>query len=317
MLNHFFRSLLPAASLLLGTTGVHAQEPAAKPKLPSGGKPDKNNDAPLLAEMREGAKRYAEAFNQQDFKSLGDQWTSRAELNEAGRTIIGREAIVQFVRATFVRAPKALMEAQVDEIRVLGAGTVRVNGSIRVRENPEARWITSRFESLRVKEDGVWRIASSTVVGVPDASLEDLGWLVGKWKAEGTEGEDKGLVVEGGIQKMLDGKLLAVHLRRQPKEGPAVESIQILHADRRAGQIRTWIFESTGGRAEGLIESDGHTLNSVLVGRPADPVVGNQTASVQVLTPVSQDEFIWQPIERELDGVRLPDQKPLRFRRQK
>ena len=307
-----FRVLLPVVGLFTGLQPGFGQEGGAPTAAPKGSL----NDA-MMAKMQAEANAYAEAFSKKDFETLGKHWTTQAELNEAGRFLQGRANIVTFIRSTFVRAPKAQMEIKVDRVRVLGEETVRVAGVIRVRENADARWFSSKFESLRVKEGNDWQIASSTVVAVPEASLEDLGWLVGKWKAEATEGEDKGLVVEGGIQKMLDGQLLVVHLKRQRKDAPAVESIQILHADRHDAAIRTWIFESTGGRAEGVLESDGHTLNSVLLGQPGNPEIGNRVGSVHVLTPISKDEFLWQPIERVIDGVRLPDQKPLHFKRQK
>jgi len=53
------------------------------------------------------------------------------------------------------------------------------------------------------------------------------------------------------------------------------------------------------------------------VGKPSSPEVGSRVESVQVINPVSRDEFIWQPIERVVDGARMPDQKPLRFKREK
>jgi len=303
-----FKLARPLAGLLLLAGPLLAQE--SKPA----GKPAKD---PLMTQMQEAGEAYEQAFNKKDFKALGNQWTAQAELSESGKTLRGREAIVQFVRATFVRAPQAQMDVQVEQVKPLGESAVRVAGKIRVRENPEGKWFISRFASLRVKEGDTWRIASSSVEPIIEASLEDLAWLQGKWQAEVTDGEDQGLVVTGGIQTMLGGKLLVCHLMRKPKDGPPVESIQILNPDPHTGLIRTWVFESTGGRAEGVLESDGHTLNSVLVGKPSAPEVGNRVESVQVINPVSRDEFIWQPIERVVDGVRMPDQKPLRFKRQK
>lgn len=298
----------PLAGILLLAGPLLAQEskPAGKPA-----------EDPLVGRMREAGEAYEQAFNKKDFKALGNQWTAQAELNESGKTLRGRDSIVQFVRATFVRAPQAQMDVQVEQVRPLGESATRVSGKIRVRENPEGKWFTSRFTSLRVKEGETWRIASSSVEPIFEASLDDLGWLQGKWQAEVTDGEDQGLVVTGRIQSMLGGKLLVCHLVRKPKEGAAVESIQILNPDPHTGLIRTWVFESTGGRAEGVLESDGHTLNSVLVGKPSSPEVGSRVESVQVINPVSRDEFIWQPIERVVDGARMPDQKPLRFKREK
>ena len=163
-----------------------------------------------------------------------------------------------------------------------------------------------------MKENGVWRIAKSQVEQVPDASLTDLTWLEGTWQAKDkTTGQE----VRATFEKAHGGRLLLGRMETTGKSGEKVEVLQVLQADPREGVIRCWLFESTGGRAEGTIQHDGATFNTTLEGVPPAAVLGNKAQSVQVLTPTGGDGFTWHVIERLIDGVQVPDQKPLLFSR--
>jgi uncharacterized protein (TIGR02246 family) len=268
------------------------------------------------AEIRSADQQYVQARNARDYKALGEQWTEDAELVEGGRTIRRREGIIAFLRKQDQAHPAAQMKVEVENIKPLGPNLAKVTGSIRMTESesPRARWFSARFESLRVKEEGVWRIASSTVEQILDAKLDDLAWLVGNWKAT-----DKvtGQTVEASFEKAHSGKLLLGRLSTTGKDGKVVEVLQVLQADPREGTIRCWLFESNGGRAEGFMEHDGVTYNTSLTGVPPVAKLGDKAESVQVLTPTGPDAFTWHVIERVIDGVKVPDQKPLLFRRVK
>ena len=271
-------------------------------------------EASAIAEIRQADEQYAKARAARDFKLLANQWTAEAELTEGGKKFAGREAIVAYIRQLVQTHPTSQMRVETDQVRMLGDTLARVSGTIRMRESESARasWFTSRFESLRVKEEGVWRIASSTVEQVADASIEDLAWLAGAWR---TTDKTSGQVIEASFEKVQGGKLLLGRMSTQGKDGKTIEVLQVLQADRRDGVIRCWLFESTGGRAQGKVEHDGANFNYDLTGVPPAGIPGERVESVQVMTPAGADSFTWHGIERMVDGVRIPDQKPLIFRR--
>ena len=272
--------------------------------------------ADLAAEIRQADQLYVKARNAGDFKTLAEQWTLGAELNDEGKTIRGREAIMGFLRQAAQAHPKSQMKLDVESVKALSPNLARVNGLIRMTEtdSPRARWYSARFESLRVKEDGVWRIASTKMEQIADATLEDMSWLAGNWQATD---KTTGQMVEAKFEKTQSGKLMVGKMSTQGKDGQKVEVLQVLQADPREGAIRCWFFESTGGRAEGFIEHDGVTYNTALTGVPPVGTLGAKSESVQVLTPTGSDGFTWHVIERVIDGVRVADQKPLLFRRAK
>lgn len=300
------RIFLQAGAVVAAWSGLLLVQPAA---LGQG-----TSNAGVVAEIRQADQQYAKARNARDFKALADQWTVDAELVEGGKAIRGREAIVAFFRLFAQAHPTARLQSEMETIKPLSPTLARVTGSMRMTEsdNPRARWFTVRFDSLRVKEDGVWRIASSTVEQIPDAKLDDLSWLVGTWKAA-----DKatGQAVEATFEKAQNGKLLLGRLSTTGNDGQVVEVLQVLQADPREGTIRCWLFESSGGRAEGFMEHDGATYNTTLTGVPPAAQMGDKAESVQVLTPTGPDGFTWHIIDRVIDGVKVPDQKPLLFRR--
>lgn len=271
-------------------------------------------DSAIALEIRQADEAYVKARNARDFKTLGEQWTLRGELEEDGKTVRGREGIVAFVKEFARVHPTSRMSLVVEEVKPLGDALAQVTGKIRMTESEldRARWYTCRFESLRVKEEGVWRIAKSKVEQVPDASLNDLTWLEGNWKAA-----DKatGQEVRAAFEKTHGGKLMLGRMETTGKDGKKVEVLQVLQADPREGVIRCWLFESTGGRAEGIMEHDGATFNTNLEGVPPAALLGDRAQSVQVLTPTGAEGFTWHVIERVIDGARVPDQKPLLFKK--
>jgi hypothetical protein len=117
------------------------------------------------------------------------------------------------------------------------------------------------------------------------------------------------------FSKGLDGHALMGRGTRQPKDGPAVESLQLIHADRATGVVRSWVFDSTGARAEGVLESDGTSLHQRLVGTPAEGAVGRVARWVQVISPAGAERFTLHALDRSLDGVSVPDERPLHFKK--
>ena len=172
--------------------------------------------------------------------------------------------------------------------------------------------LESRFESLRVLEDGEWRLAESKVLTNHAAALEDFEWLTGTWNATDPK---SGASIETIYEKAVNGYAILGRTKIKSKAGNAFEAIDVIHADRDTGVIHSWIFDSTGARAEGFLESNVTTFNRTLVGTPADSVEGRHAEWVQVIAPTGDGRFTMQSIERTLDGVPLPDGEPLHFRR--
>jgi uncharacterized protein (TIGR02246 family) len=264
-----------------------------------------------VAAVKQASAAYADAYNSRDYAALAAQWTEKAELVEGGSRLEGREAIVHSIRAWLGRHPQAKLAIEVTDVEPLATSLARVAGVMRFTRAVGEKPVATRFESLRVLDDGGWRLAESVVAPSHAAALDEFDWLVGSWLATDHDGGS----VRIEFSKGLDGHALVGRGTRQPKGGAAVESLQLIHADRATGVVRSWVFDSTGARAEGVLESDGTSFHQTLMGTPAEGAVGRVARWVQVISPAGGERFTLHAIDRSLDGVPVPDERPLHFKR--
>ena len=273
--------------------------------------------SPLLDEMKKASAAYAAAFNTGDFTAMADQWTSRAELVEGGSRLEGRDTIVASIKAWRARHPEATLEVELRDVELVAEPVARVSGVMRFKKKPGDKGLESRFTGLRVKEGTVWRIAESKVTPAHAAALDDLEWLVGTWQAEVADRA----TIEITYEKALGGYAIVGRTKITPKPGKAsllpngIEAMEVIHADRDAGLIRAWVFDSTGARAEGFFEWDGTSFEKVMSGTPSDAVRGRVAHWVQTISPAGEGRATTHMIERSNDGVALPDAPPMHFKK--
>jgi len=299
-------AMLTPLMLVASISPVLAQPAAAPDKAAAATATD------LIAAVRRAADAYATAFNAGDDKALGDQWTLGAELEEGGTLLKGRAAIVASLKQWRAMHPQSNLKIEVTDMQLLGEGVARVQGTLTFAKQANAEPIVSRFDTLRVLENGTWRIAQSRVVPSPRAALADLAWMIGTWQSTDAK---TGSTIDATYEKSLDGHALVGRIKVKRKDGSTVDSLDVIHADRGTGRVRSWNFDSTGARAEGLFSSDGTSFERRLVGTPADPGLGSRAEWVQVLTPLGRDMLLWQSIERTIDGHAEPDTEPVHLRR--
>jgi ketosteroid isomerase-like protein len=260
---------------------------------------------------------YAAAFNKGDFTALADQWTARAELLEGGAMLSGRDTIVASIKAWRERHPESSMEIEVRNVDMVAEPLARVAGVIRFKRTPGEKGVESRFTGLRVREGDTWRLAESRVTPAHVAALDELEWMVGTWQAEVADRA----TIEITYEKGLGGYALVGRTKITPKPGKAtllpagIEALEVIHADRDAGLIRSWVFDSTGARAEGFFEWDGTSFEKVMTGTPSDAVRGRVATWVQLISPTGVGRCTTHMIERSIDGVKLPDAAPLNFKK--
>ena len=266
---------------------------------------------PVVEQLRKASAAYADAYNKKDFKALADQWSAKAELLEGRSRLEGREAIVASIRAWRERHPEAALQVVVGDVDVLAEPLARVTGVMRFTRRPGEKPIESRFSSLRVLEGDTWRLAESLVAPAHAAALDDLDWVLGTWRSEGTASP----AVEVVYEKTVGGYCILGRTKIKPKTGKERDILQVIHADRATGLVKTWIFDSSGARAEGVVKADGASYHQSLVGTPAEGAGGTVARWVQVIAPAGDGKFSLHAIERTLDGKPLPDGQPLDFRK--
>ena len=305
-----------AAAAILVTLAAGSRARADQAKVPAAKPAAASPPAPPAVAREEAVKaasaNYAARFNDRDIDGIAGHWTAGAELVEGEGRLVGRDAIVRSIKAWLERHPKAELEIDVARIQFPADSLARVSGRMTFTARPGAKPVVSRFVSLRVLEDGQWRIAESAVVPSQAAVLDELGWLVGTWKCDATRGGDE---VEATFSRSLGDASIVGHTTIKPAQGKAREILQVIHADRASGLVKTWIFDSSGARAEGVVEADGVSYHQTLVGIPAETAGGREARWVQVISPTGEGRFTLHAIERSLDGMPLPDGRPMDFRK--
>lgn len=267
--------------------------------------------------LEAAARSYVEAANARRFEALADQWTDGAELTEGGTRLVGREAIVASIRGWLEANPEARLEVRLTGVKVLGSGAARVRGVMSFTRKPGARPIETRFESLRVLEGDTWRLAESTVEPSQIDALEALSWMVGTWRATDP---GSGATVDASYQRVAGGHLILGGIRRRApahdgRPATEIDVVELIHPDKVTGTVRSWVFDSTGARAEGVFETDGTSFNRRFVGTTADGAAGQVARWVQVIVPTGESSCTMHSIDRVLDGQPLPDTPPLHFKR--
>jgi len=301
------RSAIMAFVLLVACVSpVVAQPPAPAPAATTASATD------VITAVRRAADAYATAFNAGDEKALGDQWTVGAELEEGGTLLKGRDAIVASLKRWREIHPQSSLKIEVTDMKPLGEGVARVQGTLTYTKQAGGEPAISRFDSLRVLEKGVWRIAESRVVPTPRAALADLAWMIGTWQSTDAK---SGTTIDATYERTLDDHALVGRIKVKRKDGSNVDSLDVIHADRLTGRVRSWNFDSTGARAEGVFSSDGTSFERKFVATPGNPAAGSRAEWVQVLTPLGRDMLLWHSIERSIDGRSEPDTEPVHLRR--
>lgn len=268
--------------------------------------------AAVIEGVRKAAAAYVSSFNAGDEKALALQWTAGAELEEGAGLLKGRDTILTSLMQWRKAHPQATLAIDVTDVQPLGVGAARVRGTLTFTGQPGQDPLSSRFESLRVLEDGMWKIAESRVMPSPRAAIAGLSWLIGSWQSADAK---SGTTIDATYERSLAGNALVGRITTKRKDGSTVEAIDLIHADRLTGAVRSTVVDSTGAEAEGILSTDGTSFNRSFVGTPGDPAIGDHAEWVQVLAPLGPDKILWHTIERKIDGRSVPDTEPVHFRR--
>lgn len=268
--------------------------------------------AAVIEGVKQAAAAYVASFNAGDEKALAAHWTAGAELEEGTGLLKGRDTIVASLVQWRKAHPQGSLAIEVTDVLPLGAGVARVQGTIAFTGQPGQEPLASRFDSLRVLEDGAWKIAESRVVPSPRTAIGALSWLVGTWQSTDPK---TGTTIDATYERAVGGNALIGRIKTTRKNGVTVEAIDLIHADRLSGVVRSTVVDSTGAQAEGVLSSDGTSFNRSYSGTPGDPAIGDHAEWVQVLAPLGPDKILWHTIERTVDGRGMPDTAPAHFRR--
>jgi uncharacterized protein (TIGR02246 family) len=263
------------------------------------------NQADDEATIRKNAEAYVAAYNNHDAKSLAAMWSPDAVYSDpsTGEESVGQAEIEQAFAETLSKFKEAKLEVKVDSVRFVSpnvaieSGTTRI---IRPNEEPEE----SGYTAVNVKRDGKWlldRVTEESAAPPPSnfEHLKDLQWMIGSWI---DQDEDATVQIDCEWAKNQN----FIHRSFAVVVGDEVDlaGMQIIGWDPIAKQIRSWVFDSDGGYAEGKWTRAGERWQIQQTGVLPS---GSTTSAVNVMTPIDNDSFTWAAVSREVDGDLLPN----------
>jgi uncharacterized protein (TIGR02246 family) len=277
------------------------QPPAAPPAVETGRGADD-------AAVRKAARDFAEAFNKGDAKAVAALWTEAGECRDAGGEVTrGRAAIEAAYADLFRRHPGLRVEVRVAAVRFPSADLAVEDGVLRFDRGTGEPPTSTVYSATHAREGGRWQMAASKEWGAGVDRLEDVDWLVGTWKAAAGD-----LEATLTVTLEADGSALYARFARLAQGKAVTSGTMRIAFDPQAGQLRSWHFDDAGGHGLALWARDGGNWVLDAVGVLGD---GTETAAVNVLRRVGENEITWRSIDRVAGEKELPDTIPLRLSR--
>lgn len=249
---------------------------------------------------------YVAAFNQRNSKLLAEHWSPEgiyiSQLD--GSSVSGREALEQEFAAQFAEAENARLEVTTESIDFVSPNVAIETGAALVAHG-EAEPQQSRYRVVHIKRDGNWlvdRITEEHEVPPPPShyeQLKDLEWMIGGWIDQAG-----GDVIRTQCQWTRNRNYLLRAFTASVDDRVNLSGMQFIGWDPIGKQIRSWVFDSDGGFAEGVWQ---HKGDRWLVQTNATLADGATASSTSVLRPIDKDSFTWQKVNRIVEGEILPN----------
>lgn len=300
----------PTSPQKVETPKADADKPdAEKPNRSSSDRVDTNPlNAAQMADMEaivKTAESYLQAYRDGDAKAAASHFTDDAEyVDEHGNTHLGRKAIEQVLASCFENNPNRDIELEIDSIKIVSPGVALEDGRLTVLTGDDGEATSTTYSAVHVKHEGKWLVASVRERAPKDRrehrnQLEQLAWLQGDWMDQ-----DRESTVYFSCGPIDNGNFLMREFAIQINGEHAMSGSQRIGWDPVSGKLRTWIFDSEGGFAEGFWFRDDDRWVLKAVGITAD---GEMASSTSIYKVVNDHMMTWQSVDHEVGGVRLPD----------
>lgn len=287
----------------LATIGIAPGMAAGdEPKAASESQPAKVS--PDEKAIRDADDAFVRAYNAGDVKALTELFTADAEaVNDSGAVAKGRDTIAALFATIFEEAPGGKLEVTVDSIRFPTPDVALESGRTKVTPPDGGVPERGRYTVLFVKRNGKWlqthvqELSDDDVT--PHERLRELAWMIGDWVDE-----SDGAVAATSCRWSDDKNFLIRDYTVQMGGRKIMSGTQRIGWDPLTGQIKSWVFESDGGHAEGLWSRLGNQWVVKLAGAFAD---GQRITSTQVITYVNKDMVRWKAVDRTVGSRIVPD----------
>jgi uncharacterized protein (TIGR02246 family) len=257
------------------------------------------------AAIKKAVESYTAAFNVQDAKALAAHWGPEAVYVNplSGVQVEGGDAIAKEFESILGEMKDTTLAVDVESIRFISPGVAVENGVAKL-VSADGEPEESKYTAIHVKRDGKWLLDRVTEEDVPVVlshyeQLKELQWMIGSW----VDGDDKARI-DTTCQWTRNKNFITRSFTVSIRDRIDMAGMQIIGWDPAAKQIRSWVFDSDGGFAEGRWTKKEKRWSIITTGTTPD---GRKASSVNVISYVDDNQFKWQSVSRMVDGELLPN----------
>ena len=257
------------------------------------------------AAIEKAIESYTAAFNAGDPKTLAEHWGPEAVYVNplSGVQVEGRDAIAKEFESILGEMKDTKLAIDVESIRFISPGVAVENGVAKL-VSADGEPEESRYTAIHVRRDGKWLLDRVTEEDVPVVlshyeQLKELQWMIGSW----VDGDDQARI-ETTCQWTRNKNFITRSFTVSIRDRIDMAGMQIIGWDPASKQIRSWVFDSDGGFAEGRWTKQGNRWSINTTGTTPD---GLKATSVNVITHVDDNQFKWQSVSRMVGGELQPN----------
>jgi uncharacterized protein (TIGR02246 family) len=275
----------------------------AKPEAPVPVTASSPEEKAILALVQGFTKAYSAA----NARALAEYFHDDSSVIEPeGAETRGKGPIVEMYTTAFQDTPGLKLESTVEAIKFLSQDVAKVSGRSRLTTSDGNASEYNQFSALIVRQGGKWLIDEIREHMVPAADispyerLKELEWMVGDWVDESENNK-----VSASI-RWADGQSYLIRDYSIQIQGEvAASGTMFIGWDPQSGQIKSWVFDSTGGHGEGLWTRTGDKEWVV----KAQGVLrdGRPSSATQIHTILNKDSVKTSSIDRIIGGIVAPD----------
>jgi uncharacterized protein (TIGR02246 family) len=271
----------------------------------------KPQDNPDVALIRAAIDSYVAAYNRGDAKAVAACWSDTGEwVSPSGDRFQGKQAIQREMEDMFADNKGVKIEVIDPLVRLISSDAAVEEGTVKVT-SPSGPPSESTYMAVHSKKNGQWKLESVRETSVPEPNAHDeltqLQWMVGEW-----QDESPGVVVQHSLRWSDDGHYLLGNFVVQWKDKPAMKGDVRIGWDPLSKQIKSWIFDTEGGYAEGLWTRAGDGWVVKMNGVRPD---GSVASSTNTYEPLRRDQYQYSSLDRIVGGQQEPDQSTRIVRR--
>jgi len=264
-------------------------------------------DTPDEQFIRKSVEEYCDAFNKGDVDAVLAFWADDADYADAdGQIYRGKEAIRPLLSAAAENLEGYKLVLKIDALRLVKPEAAIEDG-VAVLTGPDGDASNDHYTAIWTKDGDHWVISSARDLPATDTqnstnnanSLDSLAWLVGDWTSD-----DDGRTVNLTVQWALDKNFLVQEYVVAGEAGDDLHVMQWVGLDPASGQVRSWAFDSRGGRCDGAWTRDDDRWVSESTGVLPDGRAGSELNTIRF---IDDSHLEWSSTGRNVDGQAMPD----------